>query len=168
MKNIHLLPTLVYAITAIACTQQTPQTSAIIDNSAISKKAHLLFSENKFDSVAILVGDNIQVINYASGQTFNGKAEFRNFMTGFKTAFPDMIIKHTNVFEDNKGNVALEFEAIGTHTGPFIIPGDTLPATGKIVTLYVSETHRIENGKIVSIHNYQDSGSLLAQLGMLK
>lgn len=168
MKNIQFLLALVFAITSITCMQQVPQTKPATDNTTISKKAHLLFNENKFDSVSYLVADNIQVISYVSGQTFNGKEEFRNFMTGFKTAFPNLIIKHTHVFEDNKGNVALEFEATGTHTGPLVVPGDTIAATGKTVKLNVSETHRIENGKIVSIHNYQDSGSLMAQLGILK
>ncbi|MFN0035319.1 MAG: ester cyclase, partial [Saprospiraceae bacterium] len=120
-----------------------------------------------FEEVANLAADNIQVVNYATGQTFNGKDEFRNFMSGFKTAFPDLVIKHTNVFEGGDGYVALEFEGEGTHTGPLAGPGGTIPPTGKKVKFIVCETHRVMNGKIASIHNYQDSGSLMRQLGLM-
>ncbi|MBK8955191.1 MAG: ester cyclase [Saprospiraceae bacterium] len=155
-------------VSAFSCTHKEPTTSATDDHISISKKAHSFFSENKFDSVLNLASETIQVINYVSGQTFNGKQEFLSFMMGFKTAFPDLNINHTHVFEDGKGNVALEFEATGTHTGPLVVPGDTIAPTGKSVKLFVGEMHRIENGKIVSIHNYQDSGSLMAQLGLMK
>ena len=167
MKNIFILLATGILLSLASCTQPAAPATTTVDNAAISKKAHMLFSENKFDEVVALAADNIQVISYAAGQTFNGKDEFRNFMAGFKTAFPDLKINHTNVFEDGKGNVALEFEATGTHTGPLAGPGGTIPPTGKSVKLFVSETHRIENGKIVAIHNYQDSGSLMAQLGVL-
>lgn len=168
MKSILNLLFAGILLTIASCTQPpAQQTQPTADNAAISKKAHMLFSENKFDDVVALTADNIQVVSYAAGQTFSGKEEFRNFMTGFKTAFPDLVIKHTNVFEDGKGNVALEFEATGTHTGPLVGPGGTIPPTGKTVNLSVSETHRVENGKIVAIHNYQDSGSLMMQLGVL-
>lgn len=135
-------------------------------NSEISKKAHQLFSANQFDEVVDMATDNIQVVNYATGQTFNGKSEFRNFMMGFKNAFPDLVIRHTNVFENGE-QVALEFEGDGTHTGPLATPAGEVPPTGKSVRFVVCETHRIENGKIASIHNYQDSASLMRQLGLL-
>ena len=148
----------------MSCTQQqTP----VPDNAAISKKIHDLFSANKFDDVLNLAADNIQVINYATGQTFNGKSEFRNFMSGFKTAFPDLVIKHTNVFQGDNGYVALEFEATGTQTGPLAGPGGEIPPSGKSVKLMVCEIHHVVDGKIASIHNYQDSGSLMRQLGLM-
>ena len=147
-----------------ACTSQPVK--PMTNNSAISKKAHELFSANKFDEVLNLAADNIQVVNNAAGQVFNGKAEFRAFMAGFKTAFPDLVISQKNVFESGD-QVCLEFEATGTHTGPLAGPGGVIPPTGKTVKLTVCETHRIENGKIASIHNYQDSGSLMAQLGLM-
>lgn len=149
-----------------SCTNNASTTNPEPDNTAVCKKAHELFSQNKFDEVVALASDNIQVVSYATGQTFNGKTEFRNFMAGFKTAFPDMVIKHTNVF--SKGSeVALEFDAEGTHTGSLAGPGGTLPPTGKKVKLKVCETMRVENGKITTIHNYQDSGSLMQQLGAM-
>ncbi len=166
MKNASFLLLAASLLMLASCAQPAPKT-ATADNAAISKKIHELFSANKFDDAVNLAADNIQVVNYATGQTFNGKDEFRNFMSGFKTAFPDLVIKHINVFEGGDGYVALELEADGTHTGPLSGPGGEIPATGKKVKFIVCEVHRVVNGKIVSIHNYQDSGSLMRQLGLL-
>ena len=164
MKNFLFLTASLLILAS--CAEQPPKPAAP-DNAAVCKKAHELFSANKFDDVMNLAADNIQVVSYSTGQTFNGKAEFRNFMSGFKTAFPDLVIKHTNVFEDGNGNVALEFEGDGTHTGPLVGPAGTIPPTGKKVKFLVSEVMRVENGRIASIHNYQDSGSLMSQLGLM-
>ncbi|MFN0213227.1 MAG: ester cyclase [Saprospiraceae bacterium] len=165
MKNV-LFSLFAATFLMASCAQPNPKPMAT-DNAAVSKKAHELFSANKFDEVVNLASDNIQVINYATGQTFNGKEEFRSFMAGFKSAFPDLVIKHTNVFEGANGYVALEFEGTGTHTGPLAGPGGTIPPTGKQVKFIVCEVHQIVNGKIASIHNYQDSGSLMRQLGLM-
>ena len=166
MKNAFFLLLAAALLMLASCADQAPKPAAT-DNAAISKKIHDLFSANKFEDVVNLVADNIQVINNATGQTFNGKDEFRNFMSGFKTAFPDLVIKHTNVFAGSDGYVALEFEADGTQTGPLAGPGGTIPPTGKKVKFIVCEIHQVVNGKIVSIHNYQDSGSLMRQLGLM-
>lgn len=166
MKNTFVLFLAVNLLILASCTQPT-QKPAASDRAAVSKKIHDLFSMNKFEEVVNLATDNIQVVNHGTGQTFNGKEEFRSFVMGFKTAFPDLVIKHTNVFEDGNGQVALEFEAEGTHTGPLASPGGSIPATGKKVKFIVCEIHRVENGKIASIHNYQDSGSLMRQLGLM-
>lgn len=166
MKNATFLSLAASLLFFTACAQ-TPSKPASPDNIAVCKQAHKLFSENKFDEVANLVTDNIQVVNYATVQTFNGKAEFLNFMSGFKTAFPDLVIKHTNVFQGDNGYVALEFEAFGTHSGPLAGPGGVIPPTGKSVKFIVCEVQQVIDGKIASIHNYQDSGSLMRQLGLM-
>ncbi|MFN0173851.1 MAG: ester cyclase [Saprospiraceae bacterium] len=166
MKNATVfLGSLCLFLSFTACNPESPKPSAT-ENSTISKNIHKLFSENKFDEVMALAADNIQVVNYATGQTFNGKESFRDFIMGFKTAFPNLVIKHTNVFESGD-QVTLEFEAEGTHTGPLVGPAGTIPPTGKMVKLTVCEIHRIENGKVASIRNYQDSGSLMRQLGLM-
>ena len=136
------------------------------DNASISRQAHDLFSKNQFEEVVHLATDDIQVTNFATGQVFNGKDEFRVFMSSFKSAFPDLVIRHKNTFE-NGNQVALEFEGDATHTGPLSTPAGDIPATGNKVKFIVCEIHTIVDGKIASIRNYQDSGSLMRQLGVL-
>ncbi len=131
----------------------------------ISKAIHNLFSTNQYDAVVSHSTPDIQVVNYATGQVFNGQNEFRQFMAGFKNAFPDLVIHHKNVFE-NGNQVAIEMEGIGTHTGALETPAGAIPPTGKQVNFIVCEIHKYEGDKISSIHNYQDSGSLMRQLGL--
>ncbi len=132
----------------------------------ISKAIHDLFSTNQYDAVVSHATPDIQVVNYATGQVFNGQNEFRQFMAGFKNAFPDLVIHHKNVFE-NGNQVAIEMEGVGTHTGALETPAGAIPPTGKRVYLTVCEIHKFKGDKISSIHNYQDSASLMRQLGLI-
>ena len=134
--------------------------------SEISKAVHQLFSTNQHDAVVSHSTPNIQIVNYATGQVFNGQNEFRQFMSGFKNAFPDLVLKHNNIFE-NGNQVAIEIEGKGTHTGALETPAGAIPPTGKTVNFIVCEIHKYEGDKICSIHNYQDSGSLMRQLGVM-
>jgi steroid delta-isomerase-like uncharacterized protein len=135
-------------------------------NTEITKKIHKLFSENKFEEVLSYLADDIVVDSYAVNMRFNGKDEFASFMMGFKNAFPDMAITHTNVFEQGTW-VCAEFTAKGTHTGTLQTPAGPVSATGRKVNLNVSETLEIKDGKIKAIRNYQDSASLMRQLGLI-
>ena len=127
---------------------------------------HESFSNNEFDKTLAMAADDVVVEAYAFGATFRGKAEFGQFMQGFKMAFPDMRLHHNSVVS-NGNNVAVEFTGTGTHTGDLHTPAGVVPATGKSVSLNVAEFQTWENGKLKSIHNYQDSGSLMRQLGLL-
>jgi steroid delta-isomerase-like uncharacterized protein len=136
---------------------------------SIEKLVHELhesFSNNEFDKTLAFAADDVVVEAFAFGATFQGKQEFNQFMMGFKTAFPDLRIQNTNVIS-NGGEVAVEFTAKGTHTGELLTPAGVVPATGKSVNLKVCECQSWENGKLKSIRNYQDSTSLMRQLGLL-
>jgi steroid delta-isomerase-like uncharacterized protein len=135
-------------------------------NTEITKKIHKFFSENKLDDVLSCLADDVVVDSYAVNMRFNGKDEFAGFMMGFKNAFPDMTITHTNVFEQGSW-VCAEFTAKGTHTGTLQTPAGPVSATGKEVNLNVCETLEIKDGKIKAIRNYQDSSSLMRQLGLI-
>jgi predicted ester cyclase len=135
-------------------------------NSDLTRTIHNLFSEGKLDDVLPYIDDNIEAISYATGQVFHGKSDFMQFMQGFKTAFPDIMIQHKGIFE-NGAQVCVEFDGLGTNTGPLMTPAGTVPPTGKKVTLNVVEVLTWQNGKVVKLHNYQDSGNLLRQLGLL-
>ncbi len=123
-------------------------------------RLHGGFSNNQFDKVLELCHDDVEVHSYAFGAHFNGKEAFVNFMQGFKIPFPDVTLHHKNfVVEGNK--VAVQMTANGTHSGPFQTPKGLIPATGKKIELFVSEFMVFENGKLISLHNYQDAGSLM-------
>jgi steroid delta-isomerase-like uncharacterized protein len=127
---------------------------------------HNAFSNNQFDKVLELCADDIEAKAYAWGMTFNGKNGFSNFMQGFKSAFPDVKIEHKNLMAEGN-RVAVEFVGKGTHTGVLQTPAGAIEPTGKQVEFIASEFMIWENGKLKSLHNYQDAGSILRQIGII-
>ncbi len=127
---------------------------------------HDAFSNNEFDKVIALCHDDVEVHAYAFGAVFKGKEGFMNFMQSFKAGFPDVRIYHQNFVED-ANKIAVEFLGKGTHTGTLQTPAGKIPATGKSVELTVAEFMIWEDGKLKNLHNYQDAGSLLLQIGVM-
>jgi steroid delta-isomerase-like uncharacterized protein len=127
---------------------------------------HDAFSKNQFNKVLELCHEKVEVHAYAFGAVFHGKEGFMNFMQSFKGAFPDVTIHHKNLLVETN-SAAIEFTGRGTHTGPLVTPGGTIPASGKKIELDVAEFMAFEDGLLVSLHNYQDAASLMRQIGAL-
>ena len=137
------------------------------ENAALAQKLYELFSNNQFDEAVALAAEDMEVVLVPFGQTFHGPEGFRNFMMGFKTAFPDIIINQVVSQIATDEAAVSEFTARGTHTGPLMTPAGEVPPTGRTVDFTVCEVWQIRDGKIASLHNYQDSASLMRQLGLL-
>lgn len=135
------------------------------ENAALARRAYELFSTGKSEDVIEHATDDVELILYPFGQTFHGKAGFRDFMSGFTTAFPDIRITVTSQVAD-EGQVASEFTAVATHTGVLSTPAGDVPPTGRTVEFTVCEVWTIRDGKIASLRNYQDAGSIMRQLGL--
>lgn len=132
----------------------------------LAEKIYAHFSRNEFDRVLELTADDWQGTIVPFGQTFHGKEGFRQFMHGFKDAFPEMAIRLDNqVIGDDQ--VTNEISATAVHNGPLQTPNGVVPATGRTVHFTVCEVWGIKNGKLVSLRNYQDALGLMAQLGLL-
>lgn len=136
------------------------------DNAVLARRMYQLFSEDKLDHVLEFVSEEAETILIPFGQTFHGRDGFRQFMLAFKEAFPDIRITVTNQVATEE-SVVTEFTARGTHNGPLITPAGTIPPTGRTVDFVVCEVWRLKNSQMVSLRNYQDSASILRQLGML-
>lgn len=135
-------------------------------NLSLTRKIHDHFSANQFDACLDMAAENVKITAYAFGMVFNGKTEFNEFMQGFKQAFPDMKLEHTNeICEGDR--VGLQMTAKGTHTGPLQTPLGIIPPSGKTVELKVAEFFVWNNGLLQSIDNYQDAGTLLRQIGAM-
>jgi len=137
------------------------------ENAALAQKIYQLFSDNRFDEVMSLATEDMEVVLVPFGQTFHGPEGFRNFMMGFKSAFPDITINQVVSQIATDEAVVSEFTARGTHTGPLMTPAGEVPPTGRTVDLTVCEVWQIRDGKVASLHNYQDAASLMRQLGLL-
>src|SRR5439155_25479150 len=111
--------------------------------------------------------EDVEVVLIPFGQTFHGREGFRQFMAGFKQAFPDLAVTVTNQVA-SEDQVVNEFRWRGTHTGPLMSPQGEIPPTGKPVEgAVVCEVLGIRNGKVASLRNYQDVSTWLRQLGLV-
>lgn len=136
------------------------------DNAALARRIYEAFNEDDFDFVLDNATEDVELMMASLGQTLRGREGFEQMMRGWKGAFPDMKIEATNQVADDDG-VAVEFIARGTHTGTLIGPAGEIPATGRSVELKVVEVWKVRDGKVASLHNYQDSTSLMQQLGLM-
>ncbi len=71
-----------------------------------------------------------------------------------------------NIFEDG-GTTILQAEFQGTHTETMNAPDQTIPATGRRVTIPFVTIDRYDGRKITEFTLYFDRAELLGQLGLL-
>ena len=98
-------------------------------------------------------------VYHGPGQEIHGVAEFKQLLSGFLTAFPDLHCTIEDlVVEDEKA--AGRYTLTGTHQGEFA----GLAPTGKRLTLNMITFTRFENGKAVEDWEVYDVQSMMAQL----
>ncbi len=136
------------------------------DNATLARRIYELFSNDDFEGALALAAEDVEVVFVPAGQTFRGHEGFMQFMQNFKTAFPDIKLTITNQVA-TEDSVVSEFIASGTHTGPLMSPAGEIPPTGKRAEWPVCEVWRTRDGKLTSIHNYQDMATMLRQLGLI-
>ena len=90
------------------------------------------------------------------------REEFKAFLRGFDTAFPDNVQTFTHLAaDDNLIGVYATYE--GTHTGPF----GPVPATGRRVAFEFAGMFRVEQDKLAELWVTWDKLTVLPQLGLL-
>jgi predicted ester cyclase len=97
--------------------------------------------------------------------TVNGFDDVMALYRVFWDAFPDFTVSLERVVEQGK-IVFVEGRAVGTHTGPLREPSGDIPPTGHRVDFAWADCYVVEDGVIVSSHQYYDSLVLLEQLGL--
>ena len=85
-------------------------------------------------------------------------------LKGWKQAMPDAKGTVTNAFASGN-TVALEITWEGTHTGPLVGPGGTIPASGKRQVTPAAWLLTFEGDKIKESHHYFDMMTLRQQIG---
>lgn len=89
------------------------------------------------------------------------------FWSIWQDAFPDNEVHVVGLFEDGATGI-LQAEFHGTQTGPMNAPGQTIPATGRRVTLPFVLVNRFDDGgRTTHFTLYFDRAELLEQLGVL-
>jgi steroid delta-isomerase-like uncharacterized protein len=118
------------------------------------------------------VVDNLDILDevYASDlvwhepdQDVHGLEEARQFVTMYKTAFPDLSATVEDVISEGD-NAVTRYTIRGTHQGEIEEFG---PPTGRQMELQGITIHRIADGKIVEEWERYDNLSLMQQLGLV-
>ena len=143
-------------------TASTPSSNTA--NIALQTRLYALFSSGRLDEVLAHATDDVVIEMIPFGQVHHGHGGFREFLTAFTTAFPDIRIEPRRQVADET-RVAAEFVAYGTHKGPLMTPAGPIPPTGKKVVFTVCEVWDFRDGKLAGLRNYQDAGSILRQIG---
>lgn len=111
------------------------------------------------------------LLQYSLHEPRRGHADIKAFMTGFRTAFPDLAFSGTADLIAEGDYVVGQWEGGGTHTGPAF--GDflagALPAeTGRTMHFTGTTVLRLKDGKIVEEIGLDDGVTALTQLGLIK
>jgi steroid delta-isomerase-like uncharacterized protein len=93
---------------------------------------------------------------------FQGVEPFRQQITAFRGAFPDLRVTIEDLFTVGD-RFASRTTVTGTHTGDLM----GLPATGRHITVEAVDLGRIENGQAKERWGGLNMYSLLTQLGMI-
>lgn len=101
-------------------------------------------------------------VNHDPARTIQGLEQYKPFVTGYLTAFPDLHFTiEDQIAEGDK--VVTRWTARGTHQGSFM----GIPPTGKQATVTGITIDRFANGKIVESWYNFDALGLMQHLGVV-
>ena len=117
---------------------------------------------NKGRSEAIDEMMAADAVAHGLGPDLRGPAEFKNFHSSFRAAFPDVRVEVDEMIAEGD-RVSFRLTARGTHLGD----GLGFPATKRPARFVVMGSARIADGKIVEGWNVIDQLGMLTQLGVV-
>ena len=111
------------------------------------------------------------LLQYSLHAPRRGREDIKNFMTGFREAFPDLGFEGAADLIAEGDHVVGRCKGGGTHTGPafsdFLI-GSLPAATGRKMHFTGTTVLRVENGKIAEEVGLDDGVTALQQLGLIR
>jgi steroid delta-isomerase-like uncharacterized protein len=136
------------------------------DNADLARRVHEAWNERKFDEIAELTAPDSTITIVGSGDTFEGIEGSRAYNEMWAAGFPDARVTVDRVIESGD-YVVVEFTGQGTHTGTLRTSMGDIPATGRSLTLQLCDVMEIRDGMIQGQRTYFDTGSMMAQLGLM-
>jgi len=94
---------------------------------------------------------------------FQGVEPFRQQITAFRAAFPDLHVSIDDLLLADGGRFASRTTVTGTHTGDLM----GIPATGQRITVEAVDIGRIEGGQAQERWGGLNMYSMLTQLGVI-
>ena len=108
------------------------------------------------------------VVSTPDAGILHGRDAFLEWNRAFIDAFSDRAYRSERALETQECAID-QGDFVGTHTRPMQLPdGQSLPPTGKQVTVRSMDIATVANGKIVRHDFYFDQLDMLTQLGLLE
>jgi predicted ester cyclase len=111
------------------------------------------------------------LLQYSLHAPRRGRADVKNFMTGFRAAFPDLAFGGAGDLIAEGDYVVGRWIGGGTHTGSafddFLI-GALPAATGRKMRFTGTTVLRVENGRVAEEVGLDDGVTALTQLGLIQ
>jgi steroid delta-isomerase-like uncharacterized protein len=129
------------------------------ENKAIFKK----FMEEIWNKGNLGFADEVlssDFLNYTPGLDVKGIEAFKQYVIGFRTAFPDLELSINDQFGEEE-KVVTHWTATGTHKGEVM----GIAPTGNRITLTGATITRFAGGKMAQNVMYWDRLGFLEQLG---
>ena len=135
--------------------------------SSIARTSYEAWNDRDFDRFVEVLA-NGELVLTGTGDVLKGREGARQFAEMWATGFPDGRVTIDTVCESDD-MVCIEYTGRGTHTGPLhTISMGTLEATGKSVELKLCDCWTFaSDGTAKQVRTYFDTGSLLAQVGLM-
>jgi ketosteroid isomerase-like protein len=138
----------------------------VADKVSIARSSYDAWNERDFDTLAGVMAKG-EIVIAGTGERLPGAEGARQFAERWTTGFPDGRIEVDTVCE-SEDMVCIEYTGRGTHTGPLNTPMGSFEATGRPVELKLCDCWTFaSDGAAKEIRTYFDSGSLMAQLGLM-
>lgn len=133
------------------------------ENKAIARRfSDEVWTEGNLDVIDELVADSFVTTVVGAPEQIRGPQGFREFVTMYRTAFPDLRLSVDEQIAEGD-TVVTRWTATGTHQGELM----GMPATGKQATTAGINIDRIAGGKLVGGWGIFDQLGLLQQLGAM-
>ena len=136
------------------------------DNLSLARRLFDGWNERTFDELAEATADEGELLVVGTGDVFRGPDGSRQYNQRWADAFPDGRITVDRMFASGD-NVIVEYTGRGTHTGTLVSSMGDIPATGKSLTLKLCDVIEFRDEKVLRQRSYFDSGSMMAQLGLM-
>lgn len=136
------------------------------DNLSIARRLYEGWNERAFDEIAEHVTDDSELLVVGTGDVFRGKDGSHAWNENWAAGFPDGRVSIDRI-HGMGDTVIVEYTGSGTHTGTLPTSMGDIPATGKSMTLKLCDVLEFRDGKVLRQRSYFDSGSMMAQLGLL-
>jgi predicted ester cyclase len=110
------------------------------------------------------------LFRYSLHRARRGGDDIKAFMTGLRSAFPDLSFRMTADLIAEGAYVVVQWEGGGTHTGPAFTDfrAGSLPiASGRTMRFTGTTLFKLTDGKIVEELGIDDGATALTQLGLM-